>query len=352
MAHRDARKLSRETQAELRRIACHLHDELGLTDEELAPILEVSTSAIRSWLAKYKREGEELFEVNEKRGHPEPKLNEEQQAWMKQAMTEHTPDQLGLPGEWWTPPLARALAKKQFDIEIGASTIYQYLHQWKFRPRVPLRRACRRDPQQLREWVEADWPEVVKKAEAGAEVVFLDEAQVREDHVCPRVWTHSSERPIVVVSGKRARVNIISAINVKGKLWWQCYTESLDSERFCHALKALYTAMETDKLIIVLDRLSVHLSEETTAWLKEHLPKVELVLLPTYSPELNPDEQVWAHLKAILHRFTPLKISEHVGEAVTVEMHRLKKDRKRIKQLFFHPDLEYLHEFAKATNSP
>lgn len=303
---------------------------------------------IRDWLRRYAKEGEALFQVSLVRGHPSPNLSPEQEAWMKKAMTEHAPQALGLEGSWWTPPLVQALAKKQFDVSLGDSTTYTYLHRWGFRPRVPLRRAIQRNPESIREWLDTTWPGLVKRVANGAELVFLDESQVREDHVQPRVWVPTSARPAVDVSGKRGRVNVISAVQMEGKLWWWCYTETLESTRFCEALSRLYREMGSPKeLLVVLDGLRVHFSEETTQWLQEHLPQVSLIRLPAYCPELNPDEQVWAYLKGILYRFSPLKIGEAVAEAVIVEMDRLQKAPERIRQFFWHPDLAYLHPLAE-----
>lgn len=289
-----------------------------------------------------------MLAVSKVRGRPQNKLSPEQSAWMKHHMTQHTPKQLGLQGDWWTPPLAQALALQQFQIKLGESTVYTYLHRWGFRPRVPLQRAVQRDPKKIQEWVDTTWPGLVKRLAEGARLVFLDESQAREDHVQPKVWSATSERPVMKVSGKRGRVNIISAVQMEGKLWWKCYTETLNSERFCEALLGLYTAMgRPSELIIVLDRLRVHFSAETQDWLKQNLPQVSLVPLPAYCPELNPDEQVWAHLKGILYRWDPLQVEDHVAEAVIVEMNRLQRDHHRIRQFFLHPDLAYLHPVAK-----
>lgn len=50
------------------------------------------------------------------------------------------------------------------------------------------------------------------------------------------------------------------------------------------------------KLVIVLDNARIHDAEEIKVFLKQH-PRLQLVYLPKYSPELNPTEGLWKWLK-------------------------------------------------------
>ena len=44
------------------------------------------------------------------------------------------------------------------------------------------------------------------------------------------------------------------------------------------------------KVFLILDNLRVHHSKLVKEWLAEHEQEIELFYLPSYSPELNPDE--------------------------------------------------------------
>ena len=46
------------------------------------------------------------------------------------------------------------------------------------------------------------------------------------------------------------------------------------------------------KVILILDSHPVHTSRETEKWLEAHQDQIEVVFLPAYSPELNPDEML------------------------------------------------------------
>ena len=46
-----------------------------------------------------------------------------------------------------------------------------------------------------------------------------------------------------------------------------------------------------------MDNLKVHHSYIVKDWLKEHKDEIEVFFLPSYSPELNPDEYLNCDLK-------------------------------------------------------
>ncbi|KFF96862.1 transposase, partial [Streptomyces scabiei] len=54
------------------------------------------------------------------------------------------------------------------------------------------------------------------------------------------------------------------------------------------------------KVHLVVDGHSAHRSAKVRTWLADHPDRIELHFLPSYSPELNPDELVNADLKRSL----------------------------------------------------
>jgi len=68
-----------------------------------------------------------------------------------------------------------------------------------------------------------------------------------------------------------------------------------------HLKKVLYTYRQHSKIIMVVDNVRFHHAKLLKIWLLNH-PKLEIVYLPPYSPELNPIERVWWYMrKKITH---------------------------------------------------
>ncbi|WP_418028029.1 transposase [Paenibacillus sp. JJ1722] len=58
-----------------------------------------------------------------------------------------------------------------------------------------------------------------------------------------------------------------------------------------------YTAYPSGKMALILDNSRIHHATELQLFLKEH-PRLQLVFLPPYSPNLNPVEGLWLWLKS------------------------------------------------------
>ena len=68
-----------------------------------------------------------------------------------------------------------------------------------------------------------------------------------------------------------------------------------------HLKKVLYEYRNNSKIVMVVDNVRYHHSKYIKRWLLQN-PKIELVYLSPYSPELNPIERAWWYMrKKITH---------------------------------------------------
>jgi len=61
------------------------------------------------------------------------------------------------------------------------------------------------------------------------------------------------------------------------------------------------------KVFLILDNLGVHHCKPVKAWLAEHADEIDVFYLPSYSPELNPDERLNADLKQAMGTKVPAR---------------------------------------------
>ena len=138
---------------------------------------------------------------------------------------------------------------------------------------------------------------------AKSSLYYLDESgfESTTDH-----RTHGrakqGEKVISDISGKRAkRVSVIAALNDKNIIapgYFEGYT---DSEVFNLWLaKSLIPELKKGD-VIIMDNASFHKTARTKEIIEE--AGCILVYLPTYSPDLNPIEKKWAHIKARIRKF-------------------------------------------------
>ena len=95
------------------------------------------------------------------------------------------------------------------------------------------------------------------------------------------------------------------------------------------------------KVFLVLDNLRVHHSYKVKDWLSENEDKIELFFLPSYSPELNPDEYLNCDLKEGVHSGVPARTKKQLNNKAVSHLRMLQKRQDRVKKYFKYPKIGY-----------
>ncbi|WP_425587761.1 IS630 family transposase [Streptomyces plumbiresistens] len=270
----------------------------GRDREDVAALFKVSLKAVDNWWTKWLAGGREAL-VSQPRGRrigEHQLLGEAEQQAIRQAVLDHRPCDLGLAGQFWTRAGVRDLITKLYRVRLTEQGVGKYLRRWGLSFQRPDKRAVERDAEAVRVWREEI--RATAKAQNG-EVLFADQVGVRSDQVTGRTWGEKGHTPIVRRSGNRFSVNAMSAISTKGRMHFMVFTDTFDADVMCRFLDRLAGHLDR-KVHLVVDGHSAHRSRKVRAWLADHPGLIELHSLPSYSPELNPDELVNADLKRSL----------------------------------------------------
>lgn len=92
---------------------------------------------------------------------------------------------------------------------------------------------------------------------------------------------------------------MISAISGRGEVVFRIVEGAIDSERFIEFLGALIQDAR-NKIFLVVDNLRVHHARKVKEWLCGKEARIELIFLPLYAPESNPDEYLNRDFKTAL----------------------------------------------------
>ncbi len=99
---------------------------------------------------------------------------------------------------------------------------------------------------------------------------------------------------------------MISTVTNQGKVRWKVFEGALNADLLIDFFARLIKDAGR-KVFVILDNLKVHHARVVKAWLAEHSQKIEVFYLPSYSPELNPDECLNADLKAAVTSKAPAR---------------------------------------------
>jgi len=338
----DARKLSSQVQEEKRKQAIRLYKK-GLRYKEIAELVGVHFETIGKWVRAYKANGIQGIKI-QARGRKVGSgraLTADQEKEIQCFIIDKTPDQLKMAYALWTRKAVKELIEDKLGIKIAIRTVGDYLAQWGFTPQKPLKRAYEQSPVKVKKWLKEEYPEIMGKAkQEHAEIYWGDETGIRSDTQHGRSYAPKGKTPVIQLSAKRTSCNMISAISNQGKVRFQIYDGSMNANRLIGFLKRLIKDAKR-KVILILDNLRVHHAHVVKAWLAEHKDEIEIFYLPSYSPELNPDEYLNCDLKAGVHSKKPARNNKQLKKKIVSHMRMLQKSPARVMKYFNHPKINY-----------
>jgi transposase len=295
----DARKLDALAKEDLRRRVVHAVINEGMSISKAASVFGVSRTSVHAWLDLYRKEGEEGL-VPKRPGRPKGGgyLKGWQAGVIVNIIKDRTPDQLKLPFALWTREAVRDLIYDKFGVWYAVRSVGDLLDRWGFTAQKPQRRASERDDARIRRWLAEVYPKLRRRAKReNAEIYWEDETGLRSDHFVGRSYAPRGRTPTVEATGRRFGCNIISAVSNKGTLRFRVFEGGFNQEVMIDFLARLVRDAER-KVIVIADGHPAHKGAKLKRWLAAHAEECELVLLPPYAPELNPDEVLNQDLKA------------------------------------------------------
>lgn len=337
----DIRKLEPTAREQLRRTVIRLHQR-GHKQSVIAQELGLRRPTVSGWIAKVKA-GRGVKEA--RRGRPlgdGRKLTPAQEERIRQDIVDKTPDQRKLRFALWNAQAVRALIKAHFLINLPVRSVRNYLKRWGFTPQRPLKRAFEQKPPAVRKWLETDYPAIAARAKReGAEIHWGDETAVSSVEHYPRGYAPRGKTPVLVLSqAKRERINLLAAITNRGALRFMMYRNTLTAEVLIQFLERLLREAGR-KVFLILDNLRGHHSRKVRDWLADELDRIDLFFLPSYSPELNPDEYLNADLKARMSAAEPVRDGAHLKHKVVSHLRSIQKQPARVRSYFRANSIRY-----------
>jgi transposase len=336
------RKLTREARYE-RRVQVIRLRKAGRTYDEIATLTGLSRTGVFDICKRHATSGSSaLHDAAGGRKLGEQRLlSPAQEALVQKLIADKTPDQLKMPYALWSRAAVAELIEQRFGLKLKVRTMGMYLQRWGFTPQKPMRKAYEQSPAAVKKWLDEDYPALAQRARAeGAEIHWGDESGLRSDDVRGRSYAPRGETPVVRVPNKRHGLSIISTVTNKGQMRWRIFDGALNSTILIDFFKRLIKGQKK-KVFLILDNLRVHHSKPVKHWLAQHAEYIEVFYLPSYSPELNPDEMANADLKQAVTKLAPARTKLQLVKATARHLRSVQRQPQRIKKYFEHDPVRY-----------
>lgn len=312
----------------------------GQAAPQVAAASGLNVRTVYRWLADFANGGQNALLAKAIPGRP-PKISEEEMLWLAQNIREHSPQQFKFEFGLWTLSLIGALIERQFGKTMALSAVSRVMKLLGFSAQKPLYQAWQQDAVLVRTWEQETFPAIRREARAaGAMVFFADEAGLRSDYHTGTTWAPKGETPVVTTTGRRFSFNMISAVSPRGDFRFMIHKGTVDSRVFITFLKRLLVGTK-QPIFLVVDGHSIHKSAAVKKFVSEQNGNLKLFFLPPYSPHLNPDEQVWAHVKRKVSRKLVVDKTDMKRLAIGA-LRSLQKLPAKVAAFFRQPECQYI----------
>jgi transposase len=318
--------------SEIRRRAVRAIKE-GMPHKAVAAAYGVDRTTLFRWMQKYELNGDSGLERKAGSGRRRKleELNEDELRALVLKGAQH----FGYETDLWTVGRWRRIITEEFSIVLSKNTVWRRLRDAGLTYQKPEREYYEIDEEARKKWLRYEVPKIRRCVNKHRGILyFQDESNVSLTAFLGKTWAPCGETPKARVTGKRAGIAANSAISQNGHLLFRLLEKRIASKEVIDFLGQMLTHHSRRHLVVVMDQAPPHTSKKTKAWIKSQ-PRLHVFHLPKYSPDWNPDEKVWNHLKHQELASHQAKTKSELKELTRRKLQSMAKRPQLLRGLFF-----------------
>ena len=330
----DGRSFSHEVLEHYRFRAIELNKE-GKRVNEIAHFFGVHRGSVSKWITMHRRNGKNALKSRKASGRPHKIVQKEMKGVM--GILQDDAMKYGFETPLWTCKRLQQVIHKKTGKKLHTTNVMRWLKKWGITNQKPKRRATEQDETAVKKWLVEDWPKIKAHCRRWqALLYFQDESGVSLTAVMGKTWAPRGQTPIVKVTGKRGGICVTSAISPAGHMVFRIEKpkERINAGKHIEFLRQIIRHHPNRKIIVIEDRAPAHIAKKVDAFVKLHSKSFAIYRLPSYSPELNPDEHVWEYLKAYQLKSHQAQTTDELRRLVTQKMKSIQRKKGLVNSFF------------------
>lgn len=319
---------------EIRERAVHAVLEEALPVTVVARAFGTDRSTIHRWVSRYHLAGGEQGLLRKPVPGRPRKLEDLDRKSLK-ALVLAPASQYGYETDFWTTRRLIQVITAEFSVTISKQTVLRRLHEAGLTYQKPEREYFELSHEERQAWVRREVPKIratVRKHRAI--LYFQDEANVSLTALLAKTWAPCGQTPKQRVTGKRGGVAALSAISRRGQLLFRLLQKRIASAEVIEFLSQMLTHHRRRHLVVVMDQAPPHVSKATKAFV-ETQRRLHVFHLPKYSPDWNPDEKVWNHLKHQELKGHQARTTSELSTLTHEKLTAMSKDPELLRGIYF-----------------
>lgn len=315
------------------RIRAVMAVERGWPVGQAADAFGISRRTLQRWLTRYRNDGHDGLQRQP--GSGRPRTLEELDEDDLRAIVLQPASTFGYETDLWTVGRLHGVIHGLYEVSVSRDTIWRRLREAGLTYQKPEREYHEIDEEARETWRRYEVPKIrraVKKYRAI--LYFQDESNVSLTAFLGKTWSPRGQTPKARVTGKRGGVAALSAISKPGHLVFRLLEKRIASGEVIEFLTQMLKHHPRRHLVVVMDQAPPHVSKKTKAFIASQ-PRLHVFHLPKYSPDWNPDEKVWNHLKHHELKSHQAKTKDELKHLTRRKLQSMAKRPELLRGLYF-----------------
>ena len=306
---------------------------LGLTVTDVAAAYQVNRTTLFRWHSRYTQEGDDGLVRRPGSGRPRT-LGDVSEEDLRGIILEPA-SHFGYETDLWTVKQLQAVIQDVCEIDVSRNTIWRRLREAGLTYQKPERAYHEADEEARSEWARKVIPKIRRTVKKHRAILyFQDESNVSLTAFLGKTWVPRGQTPQIPVTGRRGGVAAMSAISKVGYLLFRLYQKRIASQEVIDFLRQMLAHHPRRHLVVVMDQAPPHVSRKTTNYIHSQR-RLHVFHLPKYSPDWNPDEKVWNHLKHQELKAHQAKSKDELKQLTQRKLRCMSKNPHLIRGLYF-----------------
>jgi len=305
----------------------------GLPVTVVARAYGTDRSSVHRWILRF--ESSEEAGLERKTGSGRPRLLDRLDRGALKRIVLSPASEYGYETDFWTTRRLIQVIGMEFGTVLSKQTVMRRLHAAGLTYQKPEREYFELSEEERQAWVRSEVPRIrraVRKYQAI--LYFQDEANISLTALLAKTWAPRGQTPKQRATGKRGGVSAMSAITNRGSLIFRLLEKRIASDEVIDFLAQMLKHHRRRHLVVVMDQAPPHTSKKTTAFI-ESQPRLHVFHLPKYSPDWNPDEKVWNHLKHQELKGHQARTKDELKELTHAKLDAMSDDPELLRGIFF-----------------
>jgi transposase len=267
----------------------------GISVSQAALAYGVDRTTLHRWLRRHADEGDAGLQRRPVSGRPR-KLQSTTDYNLKRIVLAPA-SRFGFETDLWTVGRVHAVLVDRFNEDVSEDTVWRRLRDVGLTWQTPEREYFQADQAKRQQWQEETIPQIRQTLRNTGGILYCqDEASVCLTPILGKTWSERGRPRKVKVTGNRASIAAMSALSPRGRLVFRLHEKRITSTEVIDFLDQLLCHHPRRHVVVVMDQARPHTSKVTKNYIDSQ-KRLHVFHLPPYSPDWNPDEKVWNHLK-------------------------------------------------------